>query len=69
MTHPCCLDGICDFDEVPLVFGRVLALDKHLDGEPAALDLVQVFGCRQCQRIKQVAIEPEINQADLSSES
>jgi hypothetical protein len=50
MTHPCCLDRICDFDEELLVLGGILVPHEDLDGESAALDLVEVFRCEPCQR-------------------
>jgi hypothetical protein len=45
MTHPCCLDCICDFDEELLVLRVVLASYQNLDRKSAPLDLVKVFRC------------------------
>jgi hypothetical protein len=45
MTHACSLDGIGDLDKEFLVLGVVLASHEDLNGEPAALDLVEVLGC------------------------
>jgi hypothetical protein len=45
MTYACCLDGVCDLGEELLVFGVILSFDEDFDGEPAALDLVEVLGC------------------------
>jgi hypothetical protein len=47
MTHACCLDGVCDLDKELLVLSGVLASDEDFDWEPAALDLVEVFGCEK----------------------
>jgi hypothetical protein len=50
MTHPCCLDRICDLDEKLLVLGGILAPHEDFDGESAALDLVEIFRCEACQQ-------------------
>lgn len=53
MTHACCLDGVCDLGEELLILGSILSSYEDFDRKPAALDLVEVLGCKTRQRFGQ----------------
>lgn len=68
MTHPCCFDGICDFDKKFFILRGVFASHKDLDGISAALNLVEIFGWPRLLARKLIKYEDGAELANLFSE-